>query len=123
MIQLNDLRKQQKELIEVPNDELRSVVGGGDLGVGGVFPTPIVPPSVDIPIGAGFGVTLPTSGSIPPEYILQVPQLNYDIGKGSTISATGDGTFGVTVKKGPTEVTASGNSSTGQTALRFGIRF
>jgi hypothetical protein len=31
MIQLNDLRK---ELIEVPNDELRSVVGGGDYAIG-----------------------------------------------------------------------------------------
>ena len=32
MIQLNDLRKQQKELIEVTNDELRSVLGGNPLG-------------------------------------------------------------------------------------------
>jgi hypothetical protein len=30
MIQLNNLRKEQKELIEVPNDELRSIVGGGN---------------------------------------------------------------------------------------------
>jgi hypothetical protein len=37
MILLNDLRNEQKELIEVPNDELVSVVGGAPFNQQGFF--------------------------------------------------------------------------------------
>jgi hypothetical protein len=119
MIQLNDLRE---ELVEVPDNELGLVVGGGlDDVVGGVDfrPSPSSP-TVDIPIGGGVGVTLPTSGSIPPEFALKVPQLNYNIGNGTTVSANGSGTFGLTVEKNPFTVTASGNPSVGSTGIKFG---
>lgn len=118
MIQLNNLRKEQKELIEVPNDELRSVVGGGI--------EPFLPPDPTIPVAnTGFSVTLPTSGSFQPSDILKIPQVNLDIGKGTTLSGTGDGSFGVTTTTGSLQVTATGNPSTGSTGFKanFGIRF
>lgn len=42
MIQLDNLCKQQKELIEVPNDESRSILGGGIL-------SSLVPPARPLP--------------------------------------------------------------------------
>ena len=116
MIELNDL---SKELTEVMDSDLGLVVGGG------IFDPAPSPPSVEIPFGNGFSTTLPTSGSIDPAYILQVPLLNYNIGNGSTISAAGDGTLGVTTNQGPLSVTASGNPGNGSTGIKasFGIRF
>lgn len=114
----------EKDLTNVGNDELGSVLGGQD--VGGVFPTPAVTPSVNIPVGqTGFSVDLPTSGSFQTSDILKVPQLNYDIGGGTTLSASGSNTFGVTKKIGPAEVTGAENPSTGSTGFKvnFGIRF
>ncbi|MFM2302916.1 MAG: hypothetical protein RLZZ135_319, partial [Cyanobacteriota bacterium] len=98
MIQLNNLRK---ELVEVSNDELQSVLGGADQSVGGVFGAPIgVPPtpaSQAIPIGrTGVSIEVPTSGTFQPSDILAVSQFNLDIGKGTSLNATAGGDFGVT---------------------------
>jgi hypothetical protein len=126
MIQLKDL---DTGLTEVLNSELGSIVGGDSISEGtlGAFSYKNSSESnsgtAEIPVGStGFGIVLPTSGSVSPTNILQVPQINYNT-PGLSIGGSGDGTFGFTANQGSIKTTFGGNPSTGSLGIKVGTSF